>query len=108
MPAPTRSVAIELHENAEAIEAWRSTLPERRRKRLVHPLSNVRAWRRSTAPRQRTTLSIENGAGGPREYIGDLQRDALAHWRSFCACLEALPPEQAVSVEIVALRRAKQ
>jgi hypothetical protein len=40
-------VAIELHENATAIEAWRATLPEQRRKRLVHPLSNVRRWRAS-------------------------------------------------------------
>jgi hypothetical protein len=31
MPKPTRSVAIELHENANAIEAWRATLPEQQR-----------------------------------------------------------------------------
>jgi hypothetical protein len=37
MPKSTRSVTIELHENANAIEAWRATLPERQRKRLVHP-----------------------------------------------------------------------
>jgi len=36
------------------------------------------------------------------------------HWRRFCACIEALPADQAehvwrtVSVEIVALGRAKQ
>ena len=71
MPAPTRSVAIELHENAEAIDAWRSTLPERRRKRPVHPLSNVRAWRQSS------------GQVRPpeKEYAGDLQGDDLMHWR---------------------------
>jgi len=40
VPAPTRSVAIELYENADAIEEWRDSLPERRRKRLIHPLSN--------------------------------------------------------------------
>jgi hypothetical protein len=28
-----------------AFEAWRATLPERQRRRLVHPLSNVRRWR---------------------------------------------------------------
>ena len=38
-----RSLAIELNENAPAIEDWRATLTERRRKRLIHPLSNVRA-----------------------------------------------------------------
>jgi len=48
MPKSTRSVAIELHENAKAIEVWRATLPERQRRRLVHPLSNVRRWRHST------------------------------------------------------------
>jgi hypothetical protein len=44
MAKSVRSVAIELHENAKAIEAWRATLPERQRRRLVHPLSNVRRW----------------------------------------------------------------
>ena len=29
MPAATRSVAVELHEHAEAITSWRNTLPER-------------------------------------------------------------------------------
>ena len=29
MPAATRGVAVELHEHAEAITAWRDTLPER-------------------------------------------------------------------------------
>jgi len=43
MAKSVRSVAIELHENAKAIEAWRA---ERQRKRLIHPLSNVRRWRR--------------------------------------------------------------
>jgi hypothetical protein len=44
------------------------------------------------------------------EYSGDLRRDALEHWRSFRACLEALPADQAasiwrtVSVEVAALR----
>jgi hypothetical protein len=47
MAKSARSVAIELHENANAIEAWRETLPEKQRKRLVHPLSNVRRWRAS-------------------------------------------------------------
>jgi hypothetical protein len=48
-----------------------------------------------------------------KEYPGDLQRDALKHWRRFCACLEALPAVRAehvwrtVSVEIAALRRAR-
>jgi hypothetical protein len=48
MAKSVRSVAIELHENAKAIEAWRATLPERQRRRLVHPLSNVRRWRAAT------------------------------------------------------------
>src|SRR5215469_16673813 len=75
MPKSTRSVAIELHENATAIEARRATLPERQRKRLVHPLSNVRRWRAATA----------HGNG---RCPADLQRNALMHWRRFRACLE--------------------
>ncbi len=42
MPKSLRSVAIELHENVEAITAWRSTLSERDRRRLKHPLSPPR------------------------------------------------------------------
>jgi hypothetical protein len=49
MAKSTRSVTIELAENIEAIEAWRNTLPERQRKRLVHPLSVTRRWRAATA-----------------------------------------------------------
>jgi hypothetical protein len=76
------SVAIELHENAKAIEAWRATLPERQRRRLVHPLSNVRRWR----------ASLNHGN---RKHPTDLRRDAVAAWRRFVACAEMLPPSEA-------------
>src|SRR5215472_8989579 len=82
MPKSTRSVAIELHENAAAIEAWRTTLPEKQRRRLVHPLSNVRRWRASTA----------HGNG---RSPADLRRDAKAAWGRFCACTKALPADEA-------------
>jgi hypothetical protein len=91
----TRSVAIELHENANTIEAWRLTLPERQRKRLIHPLSNVRRWR----------ASLNHGNG---KCPADLKRDAMAAWKRFRACLEALPENEAadlwrtVAVEIAA------
>ena len=65
MAKSVRSVAVALAENAPAIEAWRATLPEKQRRRLVHPLSNVRRWRAATAH--------DNGKG-PQ----DLQRDAMA------------------------------
>jgi hypothetical protein len=82
MPASTRSVAVELHENAEEITAWRDTLPERQRKRLVHPLSVTRRWRASTA----------HGNG---KCPADLRRDAKAAWARFCACVGALPAAEA-------------
>jgi len=78
----TRSVAIELHENANAIEAWRATLRERQRRRLVHPLSNVRRWRAATA--------------SPEDV--DPHRDALKHWERFTACLRRMPPGDAISL----------
>jgi hypothetical protein len=81
MPAATRSVAVELHEHAEAITSWRNTLPERQRKRLVHPLSVTRRWRASTA---------HNGKSPT-----DLRRDARQAWTRFCACAKALPADQA-------------
>ena len=82
MPAATRSVAVELHENAEAITAWRDTLPERQRKRLVHPLSVTRRWRASRA----------HGNGKCPQ---DLRRDAKAAWQRFRSCLEGLPADEA-------------
>src|SRR5215472_982283 len=81
-PKSTRSVAIELHENANAIEAWRMTLPERQRKRLIHPLSNVRRWR--------TSLGRNTG-----KCPQDLKREAAAAWRRFVSCVQALPSDQA-------------
>jgi len=82
MPKSTRSVAILLHENATAIEQWRATLSERQRRRLVHPLSNVRAWRASTV----------NGNG---KCLQDLKREAMRAWRRFVSCARLLPPDQA-------------
>jgi hypothetical protein len=81
MAKSTRSVAIELAENVEAIEAWRDTLPERQRKRLVHPLSVTRRWRASTHANGKCPT--------------DLRRDAVAAWARFRSCLEALPADQA-------------
>jgi hypothetical protein len=82
MPAATRSVAVELHENAEAITAWRDTLPERQRKRLVHPLSVTRRWR----------ASLTHGNGKCPQ---DLRREAKAAWARFCACARASPTDDA-------------
>ena len=82
MAKSVRSVAIELHENANAIEAWRATLPEKQRKRLIHPLSNVRRWR----------ASLSHGTG---KCPADLKRDAMAAWRRFVSCVRLLPADQA-------------
>ncbi len=57
-------------------------LPDRQRKRLIHPLLVTRRWRAS--------LDHDNG-----KCPTDLRRDAKAAWRRFRACLEALPAEQA-------------
>jgi hypothetical protein len=82
-------LAIELHKNAKAIEAWRATLPERQRRRLIHPLSNVRRWRAATT---------HNG-----KCPTDLKRDAVAAWRRFVACVSALPFDQAAPLRQAAL-----
>jgi hypothetical protein len=81
MPKSVRSVAVELHENIDAITAWRATLPERQRKRLIHPLSNVRRWKAATT---------YNGKS-PADY----KMEAVAAWRRFLACVQALPADQA-------------
>ena len=92
MAASVRSVAIELHENIQAIETWRATLPEQQRRRLIHPLSNVRRWRAATT---------YNGKS-PTDY----KRDALFHWRRFLGCVQALPTaEQAAMWSMVSQAR---
>lgn len=90
MPKSVRSVAIELHENATAIEAWRATLPERQRKRLVHPLSNVRRWRAATG--QSHALRSQ-----------DIKRDAMAAWKRFTDLLRALPGNEAALLQQMVL-----
>jgi hypothetical protein len=96
-----RSHAIALHEHLAAITAWRDGLPEYKRKHLITAQANVKRWR----------ASLDRGND---KCPADLKRDAVAAWRRFCACLEALPADQAerilqtVQVEIAALRRAKQ
>jgi hypothetical protein len=82
MAKSVRSVTIELHENAKAIETWRATLPERQRRRLVHPLSNVRRWRAATGQYQAVRSR-------------DLKWDAQSAWARFVACAKALPPDLA-------------
>jgi hypothetical protein len=93
MAKSVRSVAVELHENANAIEAWRATLPERQRKRLIHPLSNVRRWRAATT---------HNG-----KCPQDLKRDAMAAWRRFISCVRSLPAGEAPLVWQVVLAEAQ-
>jgi hypothetical protein len=81
MAASVRSVAIELHENIQAIETWRATLPERQRNRLVHPLSNVRRWKAATMPEGKS--------------FADLRCEARAAMKKFLACLRKLPTNEA-------------
>lgn len=81
MPAPTRSVAVELHQHAAEIEAWRSTLDERTRRRLVHPLSNVRKWKTAVQAKEKAVTDT---------------RRAVAAWARFVAHVEALTPDQAL------------
>jgi hypothetical protein len=95
MAKSVRSVAVELHENASAIEAWRATLLERQRKRLVHPLSNVRRWR----------ASLNHGNG---KCLQDLKRDAMAAWRRFVSCVRSRPADQAAPLWEIALAEFPQ
>jgi len=84
MPKSVRSVALELNENIAAIEAWRSTLSHREQRRCVHPLSNVRRWRKATTP-----------APIAPDTANDPVKAATAAWRRFVTSMELLPPDQA-------------
>lgn len=65
LPPPTRSHAIEMAEHEAAIIAWRDGLPERQKRRLIHPQSVTQRWRAAT---------ISPDARSP----ADLRRDATA------------------------------
>jgi hypothetical protein len=82
MQKSVRSVAIELAEHANAITHWRDSLPERQRRRLIHPLSCVRRWRAATGQYQ-------------AQRFRDAKREAEYAWRRFVACVRSLPAEQA-------------
>ena len=96
MPAPTRSVAIELAEHEAEISAWRDGLSEKQRRRLVHPLSVTRRWRAATQPKAADSPEIRRVSPTDKSKVPDenftTARDA---WRRFCCCMEALPPDQA-------------
>ena len=72
MQKSVRSTCLELHEHINQITAWRDSLPERQRRRLIHPLSVTRRWKASLA---------HGEAKAPQ----DLKRDAAAAWRRFAA-----------------------
>jgi hypothetical protein len=82
MQKSVRSVALELHTNIEAITAWRDSLPERQRRRLVHPQSVTRRWKAATGQYQALRSR-------------DLKMDAQYAWRRFVSCVELLPADQA-------------
>lgn len=82
MNKEARWAAVDLAENEKAITIWRDSLPERQRKKLIHPLSVTRRWRRATGQTK-------------SKCADDLQRAAAVAWRRFVSCVEALPPEQA-------------
>jgi hypothetical protein len=75
-------VAIELYENLAAVTAWRATLPERERRRLIGAQANVKRWRKET----------RHGNGKCPQ---DLKREAKAAWKRFVWCVRSLPPHEA-------------
>jgi hypothetical protein len=95
MAKSVRSSAIDLAEHVAEIEAWRSTLDERTRRWLVHPLSNVRRWRAST--------TYGNG-----KCPQDLRRDVKAAWARLCTCARALPAAESVPLWQTAQRQASE
>ena len=100
MPKSTRSVAIELAENEQAIATWRDSL---QRLRLRDPLSITRRWRASQLPSDPPdgVVSIETTRS-----IATFKHDAMVAWRRFVSCVEALPPDQAAPLWREAQARA--
>jgi hypothetical protein len=75
-----RSHAVYLHENRVALTAWRDSLPEHRRRRLIGAQAVVKRWRKTTQPAEPKPADVEQ---------------ARAAWRRFVSCVEMLPPDQA-------------
>jgi hypothetical protein len=96
MPSPTRSVAITLAEHEAEITAWRNGLPEKQRRRLINPQSVVKRWRAATQPRDKPPTGFK------RTDQATLVSDAMAAWRRFVSCVEALPPDQSASLKATA------
>jgi hypothetical protein len=82
MRPSTRSVAIELHENIDAIEPWRDA--DKRRHRLVNPQSIVKRWRNETQPQA--------------QKVEDAAKTTSYAWQRFVALMEALPAEAAAPI----------
>jgi hypothetical protein len=83
-----RSHAITLHENLEAIDEWRATLPDKQRRRLRGAQQNVKRWRKATRQGERRHDDVAM---------------ALAAWRCFVSRVRALPAEQAAPIWQAAL-----
>jgi hypothetical protein len=95
-----RSHAIELHENLAAVTAWRATLPDRERRRLIGAQANIKRWHRET----------RHGNGKCPQ---DFKREAKAAWKRFTWCLRSLPASeaaplwQAALAEVAAMAQAR-
>jgi hypothetical protein len=81
MNKSTRSRALELHTNRDAITAWRQTLTDRQRAHCIHAHTIVVRWRRATTPKKTRP--------------DDALKAAAAAWRHFCACVNRLPADRA-------------
>jgi hypothetical protein len=68
-----------LHENRVAITAWRDSLPEHRRRRLIGAQAVVKRWRKTTQPTKPKPTDLEQ---------------ARTAWRRFVSCAAALPQDQ--------------
>jgi hypothetical protein len=92
MPASVRSAAIELHENIDPIMAWRETLSEKERCRLIHPLSNVRRWQAASKTKPNALLRAERAWQRFKIYVKELPEDqAKPLMLDVCKFLHAQP-----------------
>jgi hypothetical protein len=81
MTPSVKSHAIEVYEHLQDIEAWRKTLSDRQRRRLIHPLAVLRRWRAATLPEGKS--------------LTHLRCDARAALKHFLTCLRKLPATEA-------------
>jgi hypothetical protein len=94
IPKPDRSRLYQCGDNIIAIDAWRTALPDKKKKTLNHPRVVLAHWKRSQRPERCAEEDIESAAG-------TITIDTVIAWLK-----SASPTDRARIIKALALTRA--